>query len=64
MEQRLSSVGSCDRNSVSQQYEDIIQGEEVYKPRDFVTEFKYSLWSDLCGEQSEFLDAFEQLSYH
>ena len=27
-------------------------------------EFKYSLWTDLCGEQTEFQDAFDQLSYH
>ena len=35
-----------------------------YEPDDFVSEFKYSLWTDLCGEQTEFLDSFEQLSYH
>ena len=35
-----------------------------YEPGDFVCEFKYSLWTDLCGEQTEFLDAFEQFSYH
>ena len=33
-------------------------------PGDFISEFKYSLWTDLCGEQTEFLDAFEQLSHH
>ena len=25
---------------------------------------KYSLWTDLSGEQSEFQDALDQLSYH
>ena len=25
-----------------------------YQPKDFTAEFKYSLWTDLCGEQSEF----------
>ena len=26
---------------------------------DFTTELKYSLWTDLCGEQTEFQDALE-----
>jgi hypothetical protein len=29
---------------------------------DFVTEFKFSLWTDLCGEQTEFIDALEYIS--
>ena len=38
--------------------------EEEFTAPDFTMEFKYSIWSDLCGEQTEFQDAFEQLSYH
>ena len=30
---------------------------------DFNTELRYSLWTDLSGEQTEFQDALEQLSY-
>lgn len=30
---------------------------------DFVFEMKYSLWTDLSGEQTEFLEAMDQLSY-
>ena len=26
---------------------------------DFTGEFKYSLWTDLCGESTEFQDAFD-----
>lgn len=28
----------------------------------FETELKFSLWTDLCGEQTEFFDALEHIS--
>lgn len=31
-----------------------IDGFAEFKPDDFTTELKYSLWTDLSGEQSEF----------
>ena len=35
-----------------------------YEPKDFEYKLKYSLWTDLSGEQTEFQDAFEQLSLY
>ena len=32
--------------------------------KDFTTEMKYSLWTDLSGEQSEFQEAMDQLSHY
>jgi len=29
--------------------------------QDFEHEFKFSLWTDLCGEQTEFNDALEYI---
>ena len=41
-----------------------LEVEDGFEVKDFTTELKYSLWTDLSGEQIEFSDAFEQLSYH
>ena len=39
-------------------------GEETFVPQDSTAEFRYSLWTDLSGEQTEFLDAMEQFSHY
>ena len=43
--------------------EEIIFEREKFVLEDFTTELRYSLWTDLSGEQTEFQDALEQLSY-
>ena len=45
-----------------------IQNQEIdeneIEVQDFRSELKYSLWTDLSGEQTEFLDAFDHLQYY
>ena len=43
---------------------DLTHKGQPYKVKDFTTELKYSLWTDLSGEQTEFMDAMDQLSYY
>ena len=33
--------------------------EQPFEPPVFNTEIKYSLWTDLAGEQTEFIEAME-----
>ena len=32
----------------------VVDYQHQYQAKDFKCEFKYSLWTDLCGEQTEF----------
>ena len=43
--------------------EEVVFYKEKFVPEDFTIELRYSLWTDLCGEQTEFQDALEQISY-
>jgi hypothetical protein len=51
--------------TLSRKLEKKIPKEEInfvrqpFVPEDFLTELRYSLWTDLCGEQTEFQDALE-----
>lgn len=43
--------------------EKVVIKRKEFVVEDFNTELRYSLWTDLSGEQTEFQDALEQLSY-
>ena len=59
------SVAPTPALQLSKKMEELIPKEEIVFQRekfvleDFTTELKYSLWTDLCGEQTEFQDALE-----